>query len=225
MRRFAALLAVALLLAASAPSAQETSEASEAATTADAANEDDGRFGHRHQVGLRAGLVGGYRMIFRYDESPFCSDFDPKKTVKDQQKFCGHAAPLAIDLALSYALLDSIEPFLWARFGLGAEAKTDTDPVVILGAGARIYTMSDSAFKIFIEPAIGMELEAGRGSAEYQANDPEYKRDIVFHLAAGPQLDLAKHFGVYADAGITTGILRSIHSTLEIQLGVQARFP
>jgi hypothetical protein len=222
MRRYAAPLVALLLLAAPGAAAPETSEA-EPEQKAAPAGED--HYGHRQQLGLRAGLVGGYRMIFRYDESPFCSEFDTGKTIKDQQKFCGHAAPLAIDLALSFALLDSIEPFLWGRFGLGAEDKTDTEPVVIVGAGARIYTMSDSAFKIFIEPAVGMELEGGQGSASYQHNDPEYKQDIVFHLAAGPQLDLAKSFGVYADAGITTGILRSIHSTLEIQLGVQARLP
>jgi hypothetical protein len=222
MRRIAAPLAALCLLAAPAAGAQEESKAK---PEAEATEAEDDRFGHGQQFGLRAGLVGGYRMIFRYDESPFCSEFDRTKSVKDQQKFCGHAAPFAIDLALSFALLDSIEPFLWGRFGLSAEKKTDTEPVVIVGIGARIYTMSDSAFKIFIEPAIGVELEGGRGSAAYQLNDPEYKQDLVFHLAAGPQLDLAKNFGIYADAGMTTGILRSIHSTLEIQLGVQARLP
>ena len=190
-----------------------------------AATEEDDDYGHGMQFGLRAGIVGGYRMVFRYDESPFCADFDPDKTVQDQQKFCGHGAPFAVDLGLSFAPLDSIEPFVWGRFGLSSEDETDTEPVVIVGAGARIYTMSDSAFKIFIEPAIGMELEEGQGSPTYQLNNPEYKTDVVFHLAAGPQLDVAKNFGIYLDAGITTGILRSIHSTLEVQLGVQARMP
>jgi hypothetical protein len=207
----------------------ETTTEAEAKPKPAAAAAEDERFGHRGQVGLRAGLVGGYRMIFRYDESPLCNDFDQEKTLKDQQKFCGHAAPLAVDLGLSYALADSLEPFVWGRFGLVSEDKTDTDPLVILGVGTRIYTMSDSAFKIFIEPAIGMELEDGRGDTADvttdPAYDPEYKQDIIFHLAAGPQFDIAKNFGVYGDAGITTGILRGIHSTLELQLGVQARVP
>ncbi|HEX3852355.1 MAG TPA: hypothetical protein VHW01_15400, partial [Polyangiaceae bacterium] len=30
-------------------------------------------FGHAFQFGLRAGLLGGYNMIFRYDHSPFCA--------------------------------------------------------------------------------------------------------------------------------------------------------
>lgn len=224
MRRRVVPLAVSFGLLACPAGAQEDAEQKK--PSAEAKDEaDDDRYDHGGQIGLRVGLVGGYRMIFRYDESPFCAAYDDQKSLKDQQKFCGHAAPFALDVALSYALIGAIEPFLWGRFGLSGEDETDTEPVVILGAGTRIYTMSDSAFKIFIEPAIGMELEEGRGAAEYQLNDPEYKQDIVFHLAAGPQLDLAKNFGVYADAGITTGILRSIHSVLEVQLGVQGRVP
>jgi hypothetical protein len=194
---------------------------------AKAPGEDDD-FGHGGQFGIRVGLVGGYRMVFRYDESPYCSRFDPAKGgAKDQQKFCGHAGPLAIDLGLSFAPIDGIEPFLWGRFGLSGESETNTESLILIGAGARIYTMSDSKFKIFIEPAVGMELEDGAGNPEWRAGgaNPEYKKDLVFHLAAGPQLDIAKAFGIYLNAGITTGILRYIHSSLELQGGVQLRVP
>ena len=85
--------------------------------------------------------------------------------------------------------------------------------------------MSDSAFKIFIDPALAYEFEGGNGSLGYQANNPQYKKDLLSHLAAGPQFDLAKSFGIFVDAGLTTGILRSIHSELELQAGVQARSP
>ncbi|HEY4156498.1 MAG TPA: hypothetical protein VGM29_00315 [Polyangiaceae bacterium] len=188
-------------------------------------SDKDDNFGHRFQFGLRAGLVGGYEMDFRYDHSPFCKAFVPSADVKDQQKFCGHGSPLAIDAALSFALLDFIEPFLWGRFGLGADSHTDTKPLMLYGVGARIYTMSDSAFKIFLEPAVAWEVEGGRGNAAWQENAPVYKKDAIFHLAVGPQLDLAKQFGVYLDAGLTTGILRSIHTTLELQGGLQLRGP
>ncbi|MBX3126693.1 MAG: hypothetical protein KF718_08240 [Polyangiaceae bacterium] len=191
----------------------------------DGPGEEDRTFSHGGQFGLRAGVVGGYRMIFRYDQSPFCSAPDPAKSVKDQQKFCGHAAPFALDVALSFAPFGSFEPFAWGRFGLAKEPETNTNEVLVLGAGARLYTMSDSAFKIFIQPAAGVELESGAGNPAYQGNNPEYKTDMVFHLSAGPQFDFAKAIGVYANAGITTGILRSIHSNLEVQLGVQLRAP
>lgn len=188
-------------------------------------------FGHFFQFGLRAGLVGGYDMIFRYDQSPFCANYDTTKGgTKDQQKFCGHGAPLAMDFAASFALLDSVEPYIWARIGLGHDSITDTHPVRMYGVGARIYTMSDSAFKIFVDPAVAWEVEGGDGRVPGAAitlpdYHPTYKKDLIFHLAAGPQFDFAKYVGVFLDAGLTTGILREIHTTLELQGGVQARFP
>jgi hypothetical protein len=208
---------------ATAPPADPTAEAKP--KPEDAKSPDDPNFGHHFQFGLRAGLVGGYNMIFRYDQSPYCGTPVAGKAPKDQQKFCGHAAPLAVDVALSFAPLDGIEPYLFGRFGLKGESQTDTQPLSVFGVGARIYTMSDSAFKIFIDPALAYEFEGGGGSPAYQTNNPQYKKDMLFHLAAGPQLDVAKFVGFFLDAGLTTGILRSIHSELELQGGVQARFP
>jgi hypothetical protein len=186
---------------------------------------DDEAFGHGRQFGLRVGLVGGYNMIFRYDQSPLCNAYDAAKSASDQQKFCGHAAPLAIDIAASFAPLDFVEPYVFMRLGLAGEKQTGTSPVKILGAGARIYTMSDSAFKIFIEPALAYEFEGGSGNAGYPGYNPQYKNDLLIHLAAGPQLDIARHLGLFVDAGLTTGIFRAIHTELELEAGVQARFP
>jgi hypothetical protein len=190
-----------------------------------AAAEMTDSFGHGRQLGLRVGLVGGYNMIFRYDQSSLCAPYEPTKTIKDQKKVCGHTAPLALDLAASFAVLDFIEPYAFVRLGLKGETETSTKPLLVLGVGARIYTMSDSAFKIFIEPALAWELEKGSGAMTAPGYAPEYNRDLLFHLAAGPQLDFARYAGVFVDAGLTTGILRSIHSELELQLGLQARFP
>jgi hypothetical protein len=97
--------------------------------------------------------------------------------------------------------------------------------VKILGAGTRIYTMSDSAFKIFIDPAVAFEFEGGAGTVKAPGYNPQYKNDLLLHLAAGPQFDVARYVGFFVDAGLTTGILRGIHTTLELQGGVQARFP
>jgi hypothetical protein len=185
----------------------------------------DKAFGHKHQFGLRVGLVGGYNMIFRYDQSPLCSPYDASTSLNDQQKFCGHAAPLALDLAVSFAALDFLEPYLFMRLGLTGETQTDTLPIKVIGAGARIYTMSDSAFKIFIEPALAYEFEGSAGTVSHPGYDPQYKKDLLIHLAAGPQIDVARYVGFFLDAGLTTGILRAIHTTLELQAGVQARFP
>lgn len=215
------------------PSASDSDKSSSG--SADKAGKDAGKkpaaptYGHGRQFSLRAGIVGGYNMDFRYDRSPFCVKPNPKKAAKDQQKFCGHEAPFGVDLGLGFAPLDSLELFLWGRFGFTREAETDTNPLVLVGAGARLYTMSDSAFKVFIEPAIALELESGGTTENWQSKylgyNPSYKQDIVFHVAAGPQYDFAKNVGVYLDAGLTVGILRSIHSEMELTGGVQARLP
>jgi len=200
--------------------AEDEKKPAEPAPEADA----EKQFGHGGQAGLRLALNGGYRMIFRFDKSPLCAAYDETKEPRKQQKFCGHVAPFALDLALSFAPFDSVEPYLWARFGLAGEDETHTDPVVILGAGVRLYTMSESAFKIFIEPAFGMELESGDDPiAEAHGLQLEYKTDVLFHAAAGAQVDVSENFGFFLDAGLTTGVLRAIHSTLEVNLGVQGR--
>jgi len=198
-------------------------EKSKAADEAKPAPSDS--FGHRGQFGLRVGLVGGYNMIFRYDQSPLCAAYDPAKSLSEQQKFCGHGAPLALDFAASFAPLDFIEPYVFMRLGLSGEKQTDTLPIKVLGAGARIYTMSDSAFKIFIEPAVAYEFEGSAGTVSLPGYAPQYKKDLLIHLAAGPQIDVARYVGFYLDAGLTTGVLRALRTTLELQAGVQARFP
>jgi hypothetical protein len=87
--------------------------------------------------------------------------------------------------------------------------------------------MSDSALKVFIEPAVGFELEGGMGSRGYEIYSfrGNYKPDLIFHLAIGPQYDLARGVGIYLDGGLTVGVLRAIGATLELVGGVQVRFP
>lgn len=237
---FAACLGSIIALA-SAAGAQESGEPAapkKSAPVEPAASEKGGRepvderFGHAMQFGLRAGLVGGYRMIFRYDKSPFCHAPDLAKSDKDQQKFCGNGAPLALDLALSFGVLDFVEPYAWARFGFSGEGATNTKALTAFGAGARIYTMSDSKFKIFVEPAIGVEVEGGAGNPNWTfrtsnppGQKPDYKQDFLFHLGVGPQYDFARAFGVYVHAGLTTGVIRYIHTELELSGGVQVRVP
>ena len=211
--------------------AQDEAEASERQPNPeDARSPEDTDFGHGGQFGIRVGAVWGYRMIFRYPDSPFCVEPDPTEDIDNQQKFCGHVGPWSLDAALSFAVLDSIEPYVWGRFGLEGEAQTNTQEVLFLGAGARIYTMSDSALKIFVEPAIGFGFEGGAGNELYnppnnENYDPEYKTDFIFHVAAGPHWDFARHFGAYLSAGLTVGTLRYISASMELTLGVQARFP
>jgi hypothetical protein len=181
--------------------------------------DEQGRtFQHGGQFMIRVGPLMSYRIFSRYDASPLCHATD--QTTGEPTKFCGFTAPPALDAGIGFAPLRFVEPFVWARFGLQSEDRTHTKPLVVFGAGARLYTVSDSAFKFFLEPAIGLELE--KGEAGYQG---EYKQDFLMHLVAGPQYDFAQAVGVYGDVGLTAGVLRAIHCWLEAQVGVQARFP
>jgi hypothetical protein len=186
--------------------------------------EGDRSYSHGGQLSLRAGLVGGYRMVFRYDSSPFCVS-PAQNAGRDPQRLCGFSPPLGLDLGLGFSPFGAVEPFAWARFGFTAEEPTNTNPLSVLGAGLRVYTRSDDAFKIFLEPAIGLELEGGGGNPAWNTGSIDYKKDLLIHIAAGPQLDLAPGVGLYADAGLTVGILRAISSTMELQFGVQVRAP
>lgn len=194
--------------------------------------------GHMFQFGIRGGFVLGYRMFFRYDDSPFCQEPEytpgPGARTDKENSICGFGAPPATELALSFAVLDSIEPYIFTRLGLSAEEPTDTEALRLLGVGARIYTMSDEDFKLFVEPAIAYEFEGPRGDPDYcSVENPghcgdfvaNYKKDLVFHLGIGPQYDFARYIGVYLNAGLDVGIFRAIHATLMGNIGLQARFP
>ncbi|MDX2051262.1 MAG: hypothetical protein SFV15_02660 [Polyangiaceae bacterium] len=201
-----------------APSAKPDTRATEEPTPA--AKGDD--FGHRFRFGLRMGGVGGLRMVFRYSgDSAFCKQ--PSKDEGEKQKFCGHQAPYALESALSFAVTDSLEPFAWGRFGLSSEPETNTKPLKLIGIGTRIYNMSDARLKVFFEPAVAWELEGGGSNPEYQ--NFEYKKDLAFHVGGGLQVELQENVGFFLAAGMTTAVIRSLSSNLEVQLGVQGRTP
>jgi hypothetical protein len=172
-------------------------------------------------------LPFGYKMVFRYPHSPLCTPFDPAKQVHEQQKICGFGAPVGTEIALSFGVLDSVEPYIFGRFGFSGESKTNTKALQLFGVGARLYTMSDSRLKIFIEPALAFEAEGGAGNPAWAPGDlnPAYKKDLVFHLGIGPQYDFAKAFGVFVNGGVDVGVLRAISATLLLNIGAQVRFP
>lgn len=202
--------------------ADELKQESRPSKDTNSANEQgDEEMGHGGQFSLRAALVAGYRVVFRYDKSHYC--VDPSKDEGDPQQLCGFGAPLGIDLALAFAPLDVVEPYLWIRLGLAAEDPTDTEALKALGAGLRLYSRSDASLKIFIEPAVAFELEGSQDSPEYRTNTPSYNTDFIFHVAAGPQYDITPNVGLYLGAGLTAGIVRAIHTNMEVQFGLQGR--
>jgi len=196
--------------------------------------------GHRGQVNLRVDFLTGYRMLFRYDSSPRCAPFNPQKTAEDQQKFCGYGAAPALGIALGFSLVDIFEPFVFARLGLANEAaETNRGKMVQIGGGARIYAMSNSPFKFFFAPWLGIDLTSGplepigSGAPGTPGNDDgranvkpgSYKTDLLAHFDFGPQYDFSKHFGMYLSGGMTFQMVRYAGASAELAFGIQGRAP
>jgi hypothetical protein len=183
--------------------------------TAEPSKEDP--FSHEEQVGLRVGLTLPYKVNFRFDDSPPCDTRNPV----DEKKVCPIGAPLALDLALSYALSGTIEPFFWVRLGLAAETQTSTAAATIIGAGLRLYTQSGSRFKIYLQPAIAAELEGPTVAIPGR----NWETDFVMQVHLGGQYDFNRHVGAYVSVGPSVAVVRALSLGIEGSLGVQARFP
>jgi hypothetical protein len=194
-------------------------------TEADGAHEDKPlgsspapAYGHAGQFGLRAQLAFGYEILIRYDDSPPC-DIDGDGA---DEKVCAYNTAPSLDLSLSYAFFDSIEPYAWVRLGLSEHEESFTEANRWFGAGLRLYTMADSRLKLFFEPGVALELEGGLPNAPATAN---YATDYVGHLHFGLQYDVSKHFGFYASVGPNVGFVRTLSTELEAAFGLQARAP
>ncbi len=176
--------------------------------------------GHFFQFGARAGISIPYKVMARFDDSPPCNkDVDPEET----GKVCGFTSTAALDLALSFAPLDAIEPYLWLRLGLGDEERTNTAALSVFGAGLRIYTMSDSMVKLYFEPAVAMETEGAVDPDLFP--DLDYGTDFLVHLNFGGQIDFVRYAGIYLAVGPNVSFVRAITTTLEANAGLQVRLP
>ncbi|HKQ69139.1 MAG TPA: hypothetical protein VJT73_07360, partial [Polyangiaceae bacterium] len=192
----------------------------------------DDDLGHRRQFSFRAEFVTGYQMLFRYDKSPRCAVFDRAKSASDQQKFCGFGASPAIGLALGFSPLDFFEPFAFIRMGLADDGvRTSQGKMLQVGAGARLYTMSDSAFKIYFSPWLGVDTTSGPvdpANADDKAAGvvpASFRTDLLAHLDVGPQFDFSKYMGVYVSGGLTFQMLRYLGASADLGIGIQMRAP
>lgn len=172
--------------------------------------------GHDGQLGLRIGLAIPFKVNFRYADSPPCGI----STTGEPKNVCPVSSPAALDFAVSYALTDSLEPFVWYRLGLSDEQDTNTSAASILGAGLRIYT-STSAFKFMLQPAVAAEFE-GPILGTLGMN---YGTDFIAQLLVGGQFDFMRHLGAFVAAGPSVSFVRALSLGLEGTLGVQGRFP
>jgi len=89
---------------------------------------------------------------------------------------------------------------------------------------AGIYTMSDAAFKIFINRA-AYEVEGGNGAWPFRATTLCTRRHGSINLARAAARLAQVRRRVRRRGALTTGVLRAIHHRARAQMGVQARFP
>lgn len=175
-------------------------------------------YGHRGQFGVRAGLSAGYEILIQYDDSPSCG-FNANG---DEKVVCAHLAAGALDLAFSYALFDSLEPYFWLRFGLGDQPETHTAATSLFGLGLRIYTLNESQLKLYFEPALALSTEGAIAGALPSDN---YDSDYLVHLHFGLQYDFLRQLGLYVSAGPNVTFVRAIGTEIEGSIGLQARLP
>jgi hypothetical protein len=222
------------------PSPPNQAPAPKPAAVEPAVETPDENVGHHRQANFRAEFVTGYRMLFRYDKSPRCAPFDRTKSAADQQKFCGFGAPASVGVAIGFSFIDFFEPFVFARFGLANEADhSNQGKLLQVGAGARLYTMSDSRFKIFFAPSLGLDLTSGpvdpirAGAPGTPGTDDRaagvtgdaYRTDLLARLEIGPHYDFSRTVGAYAAGGLTFQMLRYLGASADLMLGVQLRAP
>jgi hypothetical protein len=195
----------------------------EHAPTAAEPEQREADLGHMFQFGGRAGITLPYRVMFRFDDSPSCQADQPEDNSKP---VCGYGAPAQLDLAISFALLDSIEPFVWAAFGLGDDERSNTAALQLFGAGLRIYTLNKQGFKLFFQAAGATETEgmADSSLAPFTPN-ANFNTDILLHLNFGGQYDFSRHAGVYLSLGPNVSFVRAITTQLAATVGVQFRAP
>ncbi len=172
---------------------------------------------HDEQFGLRLGLTLPYKVNFRYDDSPPCGTRNPV----EEKNVCSVASPLALDIAASYALSGTIEPFVWFRLGLGDVTETSTEAATIVGAGLRLYTRNDARFKIFLQPAIAGQFEGPTVAIPGR----NWETDVVAQVHIGGQYDFMRNVGAYLSLGPSVAFVRAMSLGIEGSIGAQARFP
>jgi hypothetical protein len=189
-----------------------------------AAEED---VGHAMQFGFRPGLVVPYRVIFRFEDSPQCDlDGDGEGDLNNDgqpAKTCGFVMAPQLEFALSFTPLDSVEPYVWGRFGTGEETETGTEAALLFGAGLRLYTMSASRLKLFFDVAAGLEIEGPINPAS--AATMNYGTQGFGRIGFGPQFDFNRYFGAFLVLGPGFAVPRGISMQIEGMVGVQGRVP
>ncbi len=195
-------VAIWLGLAASAAPARAGKKSEKASEGAD--------ISHRRQFGASLHLGTGLRAISPY-EGEYCGT---------GESVCVARTPVALDLGLSYGVLDSLELLLELRLGLerdfGASDNLDGPRIIAFSPGFRYYFSEAKSLKVF-------------SSFQFSIDATDYAQaggtDFAVKNTNGLLYDLDKRVGLYGFFGEIIGWDRWLRIEIEAGLGVQARFP
>ena len=126
-----------------------------------------------------------------------CAPYNYAKSASDQQKFCGFgAAPASASRWGSRSSTSSSRSPSFASGFPTRPHRPTPGKLVHAGAGARLYTMSDSRFKIFFSPWLGARLHRRSGPSRpakprrSRADDdaqPDHRRILPYRHPRAPR--------------------------------------
>lgn len=177
---------------------------------------EEDSFSHRGQIGFNLQGGFGYRATFPYGEE-FCGQRAADGSNKPN---CLGRSPFALDLGVSYGVLDLLELFVELRVGLErdfGERPGDSGPrVLVLAPGIKGYIAEVGQLRLFSTLQVPIDFT---GYGQFS------KVDLGVRNVNGFQLDVHRTTGIYFYVGETASFRRWLRFEIEGGLGMQARFP
>ena len=172
---------------------------------------------HKGQFGLSARFGLGARGIATYDNMIYCGKTDPQAEF-GYASVCTGLAPLALDLEASYGVAKSIELTLEMRIGLtrdfGTSPSTDGPRAFHLAPGARFFFSEAKRTKLFVQPALLIDLANHQGGNDFGVRGIE-----------GFWIDLHHSYGIYFYIAEQLAFSRWLSAAFEGGFGFQGRYP
>lgn len=175
---------------------------------------------HNRQVGVEIGFGWGYRLIKPYGDI-WCGERDDN----DNAAFCTSAVPAFMELGLSFGVSKSVDVLVDFKYGLQRDDVSERRPLMLM-PGVRFWMNPESAFKWALGLQFVMDFTKQDGESQQRFNKPKKDSfDVGARFYAQMQYDFFRYFGIYIKASGMVGAVRWLRMELEMQGGVQARFP
>lgn len=170
---------------------------------------------HELQLGIRVGAGVPFFFGLRYSGGPRCDDSNPM----DPNTFCVGVGSGIIDFDLSFGVSADVEIVVLGRIGMIGVEPTEQNNIQI-GIGVRAYMSPASIFKVYLAPALILDLTpAGTVMSDWG--------DVDFGVrgAFGFQVDIVRYVGLFIELGVNILFVRSFGIGPYATGGFQIRFP